>query len=308
MEARTGLVSRRIGRGMGATGGQLTFTPSRTGGYLYPGDTWTISIAGASPNKPVTSSGQIPSGYYNGTALGTTDASGNFNKSGTIGNGDLGSWLEGWYVDGVSVGNLGFTVLTTPAVTQKSTDTVATPVQHITQTQVGHFTFTTSRGFISVMYPGDTWNIKIGGASPIVHVTMNGHKDNGPIYNPGVYNTDANGNFTLSGTVGVGDIGSWQETWYVNGIKSGSISFVVAPAPAWDTVTQSSQVTPQASGMQTGNVTNTTQDTSGVSPASNQTVFGLFGDKSPVLFGVVNEYTALGIAAAVVLFMMTSRR
>ena len=166
------------------------------------------------------------------------------------------------------------------------------------------FAFTTSRGSTFNLYPGDTWNITIKGATPGAIVRSSGVMQ-GKSYNTPFGVIDANGNFTLSGTLTSSNIGNWLEGWYVNEVNVGNIGFAVLTTPPTVVVTQSSQTTPQASGTQTGNVTNTTQDTSGTSTASNQTVFGLFGDTSPVLFGVVNEYTALGIAAALVVgFMM----
>jgi hypothetical protein len=166
------------------------------------------------------------------------------------------------------------------------------------------FAFTTSRGSTFNLYPGDTWNITIKGATPGAIVRSSGVMQ-GKSYNTPFGVIDANGNFTLSGTLTSSNIGNWLEGWYVNEVNVGNIGFAVLTTPPTVVVTQSSQTTPQASGTQTGNVTNTTQDTSGASTASNQTVFGLFGDTSPVLFGVVNEYTALGIAAALVVgFMM----
>jgi hypothetical protein len=93
-----------------ARGGQLTFTTSRGGNALQVGDTWLVAITGASPNSPVTVSGSMPSGAYSGTAMGSTDANGNFSKSGTAGAGDVGSWSEQWAVGGAPSGSFSFTV------------------------------------------------------------------------------------------------------------------------------------------------------------------------------------------------------
>jgi hypothetical protein len=160
----------------------------------------------------------------------------------------------------------------------------------------GQFTFSPSRS--GALYPGDTWNITIRGASPGLQVSASGMMQ-GRSFNSIFGVTDANGNFTLSGTIGIGDVGDWQEDWYVSSVKSGSANFTVVPKPVAHVVTQSSQTTPL-----TQNVTNTDQT---ASPASTQSVFGLFGDTSPVLFGVVNEYTALGIAAALVVGFMVMK-
>jgi hypothetical protein len=44
--------------------------------------------------------------------------------------------------------------------------------------------------------------------------------------------TDANGNFSLSGTIDSSQIGSWYEAWTVGGLASGTITFTVAATPA----------------------------------------------------------------------------
>lgn len=91
-------------------GGRLSFTSSRGGSSLYVGDTWLISITGASPNSPVTVSGSGPGGPFGSTPMGSTDSSGNFSKSGSVGTGEIGSWVEQWAVGGASSGSILFTV------------------------------------------------------------------------------------------------------------------------------------------------------------------------------------------------------
>jgi hypothetical protein len=95
-------------------GGQLSFTTSRGGVSLYVGDTWLVSITGASPNSPVTVSGSGPGGSFSGTPMGSTDGNGNFSKSGTVGTGEIGSWSEQWAVGGASSGSFSFTVAAAP--------------------------------------------------------------------------------------------------------------------------------------------------------------------------------------------------
>lgn len=231
----------------------------------------------------------------------------------TFGSSQLNEWLAARLASCIALGSdpAGCHAEFDPGGSYAATANAGQPVQGYVAQQTpvgvtvvgiqgGQFIFTPSRG--GALYPGDTWNITIRGASPNLQVSSRGIMPGNKSYYTPFGVTDANGNFTLSGTINSGDVGSWQEDWYVSSVKSGSLSFTVLPTPATVTVTQSSQTTPQASGAQTGNVTNTNQVSS---PATNQTVFGLFGDTSPVLFGVVNEYTALGIAAALVVgFMM----
>jgi hypothetical protein len=94
------------------SGGRVSFATGGRGrsGSPYVGDTYQISIAGATPNSPVTVSGNGPSGSYQGTAMGSTDANGNFSKAGSFGAGDVGNWSEAWAVGGVPSGQFTFPV------------------------------------------------------------------------------------------------------------------------------------------------------------------------------------------------------
>jgi hypothetical protein len=94
------------------SGGRVSFATAGTGrsGSPYVGDTYQISIAGATPNSPVTVSGNGPSGSYNGTVMGSTDANGNFSKAGAFNAGDVGNWSEAWAVGGVPSGQFTFPV------------------------------------------------------------------------------------------------------------------------------------------------------------------------------------------------------
>ena len=97
-----------------AGSGTLSFTTSRGGTTLYPGDTWTIRISGAKPNAAISVVGGV-NGAMNNTPTGTTDASGNFSLSGTIDSSQVGSWYEAWTVGGLASGTITFTVAATPA-------------------------------------------------------------------------------------------------------------------------------------------------------------------------------------------------
>jgi hypothetical protein len=94
-----------------ASGGALTFTTSRGDPHaMQVGDTWHVSITGATPNAPVTVSGNMPSGAFTNTPMGTTDGSGNFSKSGQVDASTVGFWAEIWSVGGQASGFVTFTV------------------------------------------------------------------------------------------------------------------------------------------------------------------------------------------------------
>jgi len=97
------------------SGGRLAFTSSRGSNSLQVGDTWLVSITGASPNMPVTVSGSMPSGAFSGSAMGSTDGAGNFSKAGAVSAADIGNWAENWAVGGVSSGAVSFSVSAKPA-------------------------------------------------------------------------------------------------------------------------------------------------------------------------------------------------
>jgi hypothetical protein len=88
-----------------ASGGHVTFTSSRGSNALQVGDTWLVSITGATPNSPVS----VNAGGST-TQMGTTDANGNFSLSGTARTQDIGPWNELWSVGGLNSGAFQFTI------------------------------------------------------------------------------------------------------------------------------------------------------------------------------------------------------
>ena len=99
-------------------GGTLTFSTPRSNGVLYPGDAWTITIKGATPNAPVAVTGNSsPASFGTNvtTPMGTTDGSGNWALSGSIDSSQIGKWFEDWSVGGHSVGSFSFRVAQAPA-------------------------------------------------------------------------------------------------------------------------------------------------------------------------------------------------
>jgi hypothetical protein len=132
-------------------GGQLSFTTSRGGASLQVGDTWTVSITGASPNAPVTVSGSMPGSTFSGSAMGSTDGSGNFSKSGALDFSTVGAWQESWAVGGAPSGSFSFSVApqVTPAgnvVINSSgppAGSTATPAQSVSLPTVAGFDLST---------------------------------------------------------------------------------------------------------------------------------------------------------------------
>ena len=92
----------------------------------------------------------------------------------------------------------------------------------------GQLTFTTSRGG-NALQVGDTWLVAITGASPNSPVTVSGSMPSGAFSGTPKGSTDANGNFSVAGSVDSSQIGAWSETWSVGGATSGSFAFTVVP-------------------------------------------------------------------------------
>lgn len=107
--------------GPAALGGRVNFTTSRGTNQGIVGDAWQVSITGATPNSPVTVTGTMPGTSFAATAMGSTDGSGNFSKTGTFGPGDVGSWSEQWAVGGLQSGAFSFSVASAPVATQTQT-------------------------------------------------------------------------------------------------------------------------------------------------------------------------------------------
>lgn len=102
---------------------------------------------------------------------------------------------------------------------------------YTTPARGGQLSFTTSRGG-NALQVGDTWLVAITGATPNSPVTVSGSMPGGSFSGTSMGSTDSNGNFSKSGSVGTGEIGSWSEQWAVGGVSSGSVSFTVSAVPA----------------------------------------------------------------------------
>jgi hypothetical protein len=102
-------ISGQLSPGQQSYSPRVAFSTSRGGTSLVPGDTWQVSISGGAPNTQVTVTGG-KAGQNATSAMGTTDASGNFSLSGSITPDQIGSWNEQWAVGGVNAGSFSFTV------------------------------------------------------------------------------------------------------------------------------------------------------------------------------------------------------
>jgi hypothetical protein len=124
----------------------------------------------------------------------------------------------------------------TPTYTAPSAPVVSSTGQTNTQTNVargGSISFQNlSSGNGSVLKVGDHWRITISGATPNAPVSVSGGM-NGTSATNAMGSTDANGNFSLTGTISADEVGSWAEQWYVGSQLSGSIYFTV-PNPNAD--------------------------------------------------------------------------
>ena len=78
---------------------------------------------------------------------------------------------------------------------------------------------------------GDSWQLNITGPpnSPVSDLAV---QNGNSLGETGYGSTDANGNFSLSGSFPASTVGNWSETWSVAGQNAGSLSFTVSAAPS----------------------------------------------------------------------------
>jgi hypothetical protein len=94
-------------------------TTTGSNSIFNPGDTFQVTITGASPNQPIVVQSQIDGVPQPAVSYGSTDATGSATITGTIpANG--GQWWEQWTVGGVAVGTISFQV---PGVSTTTTST-----------------------------------------------------------------------------------------------------------------------------------------------------------------------------------------
>jgi hypothetical protein len=178
------------------------------GWSLTVGDAWKVTITGPL-NGPVSVSGTTNGVPWGPSNVGQTDAGGTFSTTGVMGSGSAGSYTETWYVAGVPVGTVFFTV------------SAVQTVQMFNITRPGNPNFVV----------GDTWKVTLTGA-PNQPVTAAGTANGvawGPV-NEG--QSDGGGNFSATGVFGGASIGNYTETWYIAGGQVGpTLSFKVNAVP-----------------------------------------------------------------------------
>jgi|SRR5215475_1393952 len=306
------------------SGKGVVFTNPRggNGATLYPGDVWTIDVYG-NAGGVVSNHVVFPDGGTSNTPdYGRADASGHWAITGTIQNEQPGLWQETWSVDNQVVGYFQFTVAKpqtsapppppAPPPTPNPTNPLTPPNNYKPPTGPAPtynmvINFATNRGG-NTLYVGDTWQITIQGAPPNTQVTNTVGSSTTPYGN-----TDANGNWTMSGTFGVNDIAVWQETWKVGNAIAGIWNFTVlaAPAPTTSGTTSGSTNPPTPTDTNVTGATGSTGTTVGqtgtttAGQASSQTALGAnFQDvlTGEIVSGVPNWMLLLG-GALVIMFM-----
>jgi hypothetical protein len=170
---------------------QLT-NASRPGSPFVAGDTWQVTITGG-PNQPVAVAGTTNGSAWGPVAMGQTDASGHFTKTGTIG--ATGNYTETWTAGGVTAGTVTFTVNPVPTV------------------QISNVTHPGSTTFAV----GDTWKVTISGAANQA-VTVTGTTNGNPWGPVAMGQTDNTGNFSRTGVIAAN--GSYTEIWSLGGVMA----------------------------------------------------------------------------------------
>jgi hypothetical protein len=148
---------------------------------------------------------------------------------------------------------------------------------------------------------GDSWLITITGTpnSPVTDTaTQNGVSLGTTPYG----STDSNGNFSLTGSMASGVVGSWMEQWSVGGVPGPVLNFTVSAAP---------MAAPAPSSQ--------TQPAAGTSPSSSSgttsapqclSFFSQFGIPDPCFgsFPIAVTTIAAGVAALILLSSMLGGR
>ena len=184
------------------------------------GDSFTITISGASPNSPVyLTATQNGATVCTNFRLGYTNSSGYYSASGTQASSTVETWTESYSVNATQVANVRFFILATlPTVSLLNSSDPALD--------------SPSGASFAV---GDAYPAQVTSGSPAAYqlVTLTSTQ-NGTAYGSlGVGTTDSGGNFTLSGTQGASEMGSWTEQWYVGGPPATpSLAFQVIQAPS----------------------------------------------------------------------------
>ncbi len=156
----------------------------------------------------------------------------------------------------------------------------------------------TSRPSASSFQVGDSWTLTITGApnSPVTDAaSQNGQSLGTTPYG----STDGNGNFSLSGTIGSGQIGTWSETWAVGGVAAPTLNFTIVAGPSGGAPAPAIATTPQQV---------TTPITSVAAAQSAQgncfSLFSSLGIPDPCLGPIGLTTLAAGVLAVIILGSM----
>jgi len=140
---------------------------------------------------------------------------------------------------------------------------------------------------------GDTWTMQISGATPNSPVSISASQNGTALGTTPFGNTDANGNWSLSGTFDSTTIGSWVETVMIGGASVGTVSFTISQAVA--TSSTNTQNPTQSSTNTTNSSTSTPtlpfyEDWGGISIMGfNVPIMLLVGGAAVLLFMFMDE-------------------
>lgn len=212
--------------------GVLVIHGPRGDSQFQVGDNYILQIYSASPNQPVTASSSQNGQSHGSQSFGSTDANGSFTLSGTMGPDQVGSWSETWQVGGQTSGTINFTVSPAPAAPSAPAPSSQPAPQPATPVAPGVVSIQNSTRSGSTQFVvGDAWLIQIRGASPNQPVSATSSQNGQTHAGESFGNTDAYGNFSISGVMAADQIGTWAQQWFVGGKSSGVLQFVVLQAP-----------------------------------------------------------------------------
>lgn len=233
---------------------------------FFPGDVYQIAVnlqpqvggQGTYAGVDVTMNPALNGAAMDPVDLCLTDANGFLNAQGTFQPGDVGDWTidvvftlaSGTGPDGTNAAapdaSLQFTVQAAPAGTVLPTGGSSIvsgglhPVQTLGQPcasgqALGATIVNTGAGTSTNFFSGDTWTLTVTGA-PNSDVLITALYNNAALPWVQLGTTDANGNFTLTGVMDDGVIGTWEESFQIGSqVWSANLAFTVSaaiPTPA----------------------------------------------------------------------------
>lgn len=171
------------------------------GNTYFVGDSFTLTVTGP-PNQPVTVS-QTRTSLRANTSW-QTDANGVWTISGSWSASDMGSYTQTWSVGGVAANpTLSFQIVALPTVSLT-----------VTGQQSG-----------TTYYAGDSFTLTVTGP-PNQPVTVS--QTRSAVRTNDVWQTNAQGVFSVSGSWSYSDVGTYAQRWYVAGVPaSPQLSFSV---------------------------------------------------------------------------------